>query len=145
MNPDPIWLPGAFDYTSVPPARKRIVRCHGATRRSSLFIAFTAVSIKALLEESALHGVPGERECCSKVLASGLAAPASKLELAKRCEVERIGGEPADVTNRADLFEPAVGTFVLRDRDGAVERDNRGRMDRHQRVVECNDAFPIRI
>jgi hypothetical protein len=71
--------------------------------------------------------------------------PAAKFKLAKRRGVERICGEAIAVGNRADLFEPTLGTLVLRDRDGAVEGDNRGRTYRHQRVVEENDGFPVRV
>ena len=70
------------------------------------------------------------------MLARDLVPPAAKFELAKRRMVERIGGEPIAVGDSANLFEPAFGAFVLRDGDGAVEGNDRGRTYRHQRVVK---------
>jgi hypothetical protein len=46
--------------------------------------------------------------------------PAAKFQFAQRRGVKRIGTEAIAVANRTDLFEPALGTFVLRDRDGTV-------------------------
>ena len=49
------------------------------------------------------------------------------------------------VLDRADLFEATLRALTLRDGDGAVERDNRGRPDGHQGVVERHDRSPVRI
>ena len=59
---------------------------------------------------------------CSRALSC---LPLRKFELAERGGVERIVGEAIAVGDGADLFEPALWTVALRDRDGAVERDNR--------------------
>src|SRR5262245_55516216 len=88
-----------------------------------------------LLEESALHGVARECERCSEVLARGLVPPAAQRKLAERCGVKRIGGEVLAVGDGVDRCEPTLGALVLRDRDGAVEGDDRGRTDRHERIV----------
>ena len=90
----------------------------------------------ALLEETALHGIAREAERRSEVLAGDFISPAVKFELAQRGMEERVGGEAIAVGDGANLFEPAFGAFVLRDGDGAVQRNDRGRTYRHQRVVK---------
>jgi hypothetical protein len=45
-------------------------------------------------------------------------------------------GEAITVACGTDLFESRLGTFVLRDRDRLVERDNRGRAYCAQRIVK---------
>ena len=90
----------------------------------------------ALLEEPSLHGIAGDGQRCSEMLIRGFASTAAKLEIAQRGEVKRIGGQSIRPGNGVNLFEPTFGTFVLRDRDGAVEGDDRRRANRHQRVVE---------
>jgi hypothetical protein len=52
-------------------------------------------------------------------------------KFAKRGEVERVCGEAITVGNMTDLIEPVLGTLALRDCDGAIERDNRGRTNQH--------------
>src|SRR5260370_15368434 len=99
----------------------------------------------ALIEELAFHWVACAGERFSEVRARNLVPAASKLKLAKGGEVERIRGEAIAVGNRADLFEPTLGTLVLGDRDGAVQRDNRGRTYRDQLVVERDDSLPVRV
>src|SRR5262249_51058046 len=116
------------------PWRRELETRPGAPLRPLLPSA--AARAHAPLEEPSLHGVTRERERGSEVRARNFVPPAAQLELAERREVERIGGEAIAVGDRADRFEPALGTLVLRDGDGAVERDDRGRTNRHQRVVE---------
>ena len=68
----------------------------------------------ALIEESALHRIARQSERCAEVLARGLVPPAAKLKLAQCRGVERICGKGVAVDNRADLFEPTLGTLVRR-------------------------------
>jgi hypothetical protein len=60
---------------------------------------------------------------------------AAQLKLAKRRRIKWISSEAIAVLNRADRLEPVLRSIALRDRNGAVERDNRGRTDRGQRIV----------
>src|SRR5262249_60823698 len=71
--------------------------------------------------------------------------PAPKLKLAHRREVKGITGKTVALRDRVDLLQPALRAIALRDRDGAVERDDRGRTDSHQRVVKRHDRLPIRV
>jgi hypothetical protein len=50
-------------------------------------------------------------------------------------QIKWISGEAIAVLNRADRLEPVLRSIALRDRNGAVERDNRGTTDRGQRIV----------
>lgn len=68
---------------------------------------------------------------------------AAKLELAERGMIEGIVGQAIRIGDGADLLEPALGTFTLRDGDGSVERHHRGRAKGQQPVVEFNDHSPI--
>src|SRR5271168_625097 len=90
---------------------------------------------EAAIEEPALHRVARQCERCSEVLARRLVPPAAKLELADRRGIERICGKAIAVGDRADLFEPTLGTLGLCDRNGPVEGHYRGRTYRHQRAV----------
>jgi len=99
----------------------------------------------ASIEETALHRVARQSERRPEVLARGLIPAAAKLELAERRRVERICSEAIAVGNGADRFEPTLRSLALRDRNGAVERDDRRRAYCHQRVVERNDRSPVRI
>ena len=60
---------------------------------------------------------------------------AAQLKLAKRRRIKWTSSEAIAVLNRADRLEPVLRSIALRDRNGAVERDNRGRTDRGQRIV----------
>src|SRR5579872_5991181 len=97
----------------------------------------------ALLQVPALHGVAREAERVAEMFVCDLAPAGAKLELAQRRKVEGIGGEALAVGDRADLLEAALGTLMLSDSNGPVERDDRGRANRHQRVVEGHDDSPI--
>ena len=104
---------------------------HYRRLQSSLF-----TRTHALLEKLLLHGIAREGERRSEVLAGDFVSRAVKFELAERGMVERVGGEAIVVGDGANLFEPAFGAFVLRDGDGAVQRNDRGRTYPHQRVVK---------
>ena len=54
-------------------------------------------------------------------------------------------GESLGAGDAANLLDAASGTILLRDGNGAIERDDRGRAYRHQRVVERNDRAPVRL
>ena len=120
--------------------RRLLATRHYRTLRSS---ALTRTH--ALIEELSLHGIARESERRSEVLARDVIAAAAEFEFAERRMVERVGGEAIAVDDGANLFEPALGTFVLRDGDGAVQRNDRGRAYRHQRVVKGNDLSPVSI
>ena len=90
----------------------------------------------ALLDELSLHGIAREVERRSEVLAGDFISPAVKFEFAQRGVEERVGGEAIAVGDGANLFEPTLGPFVLRDGDGAVQGNDRRRAYRHQRVVK---------
>ena len=92
--------------------------------------------VNAPIEKSAFHRVARERKRCLEMRARGRVLSATKLELAQRGGIERIGGEAIAVLDRVDFRKPAFGAVALRNRDGAIERDNRGGPDRHQRVVQ---------
>jgi hypothetical protein len=91
---------------------------------------------QAVIEELAFHRVARQSERCTEVLACALVPSTAKLELAKCRGVERICGEAITVGDRADLFEPALGTLGLCDRNGAVECNDWGRTYSHQPIVE---------
>ena len=99
----------------------------------------------ALLEESPLHRIARQRERGLELIATDLAPAAAKLELAERREIEGIPGKAIATGDGADLLESTLGTLVLRDGDGAVERDHRRRTDRHQRVEQGDYLPPIRV
>src|SRR5262249_51781117 len=100
---------------------------------------------EAPLQEFALHRVARQGKRRSKVLARNAMLPAAKLELPHCRSVEGIAGKASAVRDRTYLFQPTVGAISLRDRNRTIERDNRRRTDRQQRVVERNDARPIRV
>jgi hypothetical protein len=60
--------------------------------------------ISTLIEEPALHPVVNQSERCLEVLARRRMPFASKLKLAQRTGVERIGSEALAVGDRANLF-----------------------------------------
>ena len=111
-------------------------RRHMATRHYRRLRISVFTRTNALLEKLSLHGIARERERRSEVLAGDFISPAVKFELAERGVEERVGGEAIAAGDGANLFEPAFGAFVLRDGDGAVQRNDRGRTYRHQRVVK---------
>jgi len=118
------------------------IRSRSATRHYRTLLSGAFTRTNALLEELALHGIAREGERCSEVLARDFISPAVKFELAERSVEERVGGEAIAVGDGANLFEPAFGAFVLRDGDGAVQPNDRGRTYRHQRVVKVKRSFP---
>ncbi len=67
------------------------------------------------------------------------------LELAERRMVERIVLHALDADDGMNLFETSLRTLALRDRDGAIERDDWRGPDGHQRVVQPDDLAPIRV
>src|SRR4029077_18794118 len=75
----------------------------------------------------------------------GLAISAPQFEFAKRCEVERIGGKAFSVRNGEYLLQAPIWPFVLSDGDGPVQRNDRRRAYRHQRIVESDDCLPVRV
>lgn len=77
------------------------------------------------------------------MLARDLVPTATKLEFTKGGGVERIFGKAVSIGDPPDLFKSAFGSRMLCNGDGAVECNNRGRTNRHQRVVEENDLSPI--
>src|SRR4029077_14907344 len=120
--------------------RRLLATRHCRTLRSGVF-----TRTHALLEELPLHGIASEGERRSEVLAGDFISPAVKFELGERGVEERVGGEAIAAGEGANLFEPAFGAFVLRDGDGAVQRTDRGRTDRHYRVVKCTDLSPVSV
>jgi hypothetical protein len=109
-----------------PTNRRLLGTRHYRTLRSGVFRG-----TNALLEELSLHGIAREGERRSEVLARDFISPVVKFELAERGVVERVGGEAVAVENRPNLFEPALGTGLLRDGDGPVQRNDRGRTYGH--------------
>ena len=93
-------------------------RRHMATRHCGMLRGGAFTRTHALLDELSLHGIAREAERRSEVLAGDFISPAVKFELAQRGMEERVGGEAI-----------AAG-------DGAVQRNDRGRTYRHQRVVK---------
>lgn len=71
--------------------------------------------------------------------------PAPQLELSQRRLVERVRAEPVAIGDACNLFEAALGTLVLSNGNGAVERNDWRGPDAHQRVIEHNDLRPIRV
>src|SRR5262249_4171593 len=90
----------------------------------------------APFEESLLHGTAGQRQRRAEVLARRVVSPAAQLKLPKRRRVKRIARKAIAILDRTDRLEPALRTFVLRDRNGAATRHHRRGPHRHQRVVE---------
>ena len=84
-----------------------------------------------VLEEAALHWVARQGERLAEVLARVLEPAAPKLHVAESREVERVFSEAVAVDNRPNFFEPALGTRLLRDGNGAIERDDGGRTYGH--------------
>ena len=70
-------------------------------------------------------GLRAQSEGRAEVLGRDFGPAAAKLKLAERGVIEGIGGQAIRVGDGADLLEPALGTFTLRDGDGAVERHHR--------------------
>src|SRR5262249_53887985 len=97
----------------------------------------------APLEKSAFHRVACQSKGRLKVPARDLVPSAAKLKLAERRRVKWIRSKAVVILDRVDLFEPPFRTLLLRDCDGAVERDDRRRMYRHQRIVQRDDGFPV--
>ena len=116
-----------------------------ATRRYRTLRSGVFSRTNTLLDELSLHGIACEGERRSEVLARDFISPVVKFELAERGVEERVGGEAIAVGDGAHLFEPAFRAFVLRDGDGAVQRNDRGRTYRHQRVVKGNDFSPVSV
>src|SRR5215208_2385295 len=54
----------------------------------------------------------------------------------------RVGVQSRDLV---DPLQPALGTVDHRDRDGAVELDDRGRLNERQPVVYVADAPPVGV
>src|SRR5258708_15772719 len=97
------------DPAATPAPRARDASCRPAmpTRGGLLGLALGSTlfaGVHALLEESPLHGVAGERERRSKVPACDPVPPATKLELPERRGVERVGGKAIAVFDRAEFL-----------------------------------------
>src|SRR5579862_6275159 len=98
-----------------------------------------------MLQKPAFCGVAGEGEGGAEMLAGELGPAGARFKFAERGMVKGIAGETLRIGDGANLFEPALGTFMLRDGDGAVERHDRRRANGRQSVVKRNDHSPIRI
>jgi hypothetical protein len=90
----------------------------------------------ALIEESAFHRIARQRQSRAEVLARDFVPPTAQLKLAKGRRVKWIASEAIAILDRVDRFEPTLRTIALRDRNGAVERHDRRRAYRHQRIVQ---------
>src|SRR5215813_6352864 len=86
----------------------------------------TLKRVDAPFEKLALSWIACKPERRLEVFARGVRLPAAKLKLAECSWVERIRVQAIAILDRLNFFKPARGTFILRDCDGAVERDNRG-------------------
>src|SRR5215472_2947449 len=87
----------------------------------------------ALIEESAFHRIARQRQSRAEVLARDFVPPTAQLKLAKGRWVKWIASEAIAILDRV---EPTLRTIALRDRNGAVERHDRRRAYRHQRIVQ---------
>src|ERR1700733_13425737 len=85
----------------------------------------------SLLKETPLHRVARKRGGFSEVLARDRVPAASVLKLSQRGVVERIASQTAGIRDPTNLFQPAVRTISLGNRNGAIERHNRGRTHCH--------------
>ena len=71
---------------------------------------------------------------------AALEAAGAEVHLGARGFEERVVGEPIDVGDRVHRRERRVRTFGLSDRDRAVQRDDRRRLEADEHVVERDDA-----
>ena len=81
--------------------------------------------VESLLQEAAFHRIAGPRERGSKMLPRTCLSVTSMLQLAECRVVEGIAFHPFDAGDGVNLFEAALRTLALGDRDGSVERDDR--------------------
>ena len=106
-------------------------------------MSFTGVY--ARLEKPPFHRVAGEHQSVAEILAGEVASSVPKFQFSNRRGIERIGCKPLGVLHRVYFLQSALGSFVLGDRDSAIERDYRRRTELHQLVVEPHDSAPIGV
>jgi hypothetical protein len=88
------------------------------------------------MEELAFHRIARQSQRRAEVLARNVMAPTAQLKLAKGRRVKWVASKTIAILDRLDRFEPTLRTIALRDRYGAVERDNRRRPYQDQRIVQ---------
>src|SRR5215472_727716 len=68
-----------------------------------------------------------------------------KLQLSKRCVIERIGPKPLDARDGPNLFDASVGSLQLSNGDRPVEGYYRRRGHLHQGVIERDNRSPVGV
>ena len=79
------------------------------------------------------------------MLTGPLVPVAAMLELTESRVIERIILEARGAGDCLDLFETSLGTLALGHRDRPVEGDDRRLPQDHQRIVQADDLFPVRL
>src|SRR5579883_798195 len=87
--------------------------------------AASLAGIHSLFEELAFHLVARQRARRRKVLSRRCISSTTKVKLPQCRLVERIGGQPILRGNRTNCVQTALRPVSLRDRDSAIEGDNR--------------------